>query len=66
MPKAVHTSVGAIIAARLPVGPIGPSEAKWSSRRSTTVVAARTVSEALIYRAHPDGDGRCTACTSAW
>ncbi|MFF0094574.1 hypothetical protein ACFYSF_32090 [Streptomyces canus] len=116
LPSPVRTTVGAIIAARLRAAQAYPPPATvadhhntpaWEDPppRSTTPSAARTVSEALTYRAlvecagcgvpgtapgedlcpaclgwppcrtcpgptprraHPDGDGRCTTCASAF
>ncbi|WP_060903254.1 hypothetical protein [Streptomyces europaeiscabiei] len=116
LPSPVRTTVGAIIAARLRAAQAYPSPATvadhhdtpaWEDPppRSTTSSAARTVNEALTYRAlvecagcgvpgtapgedlcpaclgwppcrtcpgptprraHPDGDGRCTTCASAF
>ncbi|MEU5894526.1 hypothetical protein ABZ835_48375 [Streptomyces sp. NPDC047461] len=115
LPQPVHTSVGAIIAARLRAAQAYPPPATVAhhaapagedpSERATGSVAARTVSEALTYRAlvecagcgvpatapgedlcpaclgwppcrtcpgptprraHPDGDGCCTTCASAF
>ncbi|WP_329595980.1 hypothetical protein OIE43_44560 [Streptomyces pseudovenezuelae] len=116
LPNPVRTTVGAIIAARLRAAQAYPPPATvadhydspaWEDPppRSTTSSAARTVSEALTYRAlvecagcgvpgtapgedlcpaclgwpscrtcpgptprraHPDGDGRCSTCASAF
>ncbi|MFJ6636760.1 hypothetical protein ACIQMR_36170 [Streptomyces sp. NPDC091376] len=120
LPHPVRTTVGAIIAARLRAAQAHPPPATAAdhhvpgqgnaiapatAERSSTATAARTVSEALTYRAfvecadcglpgtapgedlcpaclgwppcrsctgpvprraHPDGDGRCAACTTAF
>ncbi|MFF7534643.1 hypothetical protein ACFZB2_36915 [Streptomyces bobili] len=115
LPHSVRTTAGAIIAARLRAAQTYPPPATAADHhdepacddpppRPTSTAAARTVSEALTYRAlaecagcgvpgtapgedlcpaclgwppcrtcpgptarraHPDGDGRCTTCTSA-